>query len=175
MLSVAGTVDIDPDRVHREAIEDRSGEGGVTEVATPVAEHDVRGDGGGGLAVPPVDEVVEGVGGGWLVAALLDLPEPDVVDDQELRPCPGLESACVGAICEPRVKVVEEVDAARVAHTHTLFACAHGKGFEDVALARPALARDDEVVATTDKVEARELEDERLVEGGLEVPVEGLE
>ena len=41
-------------------------------------------DGGGDAAVPSIDEVVEGVRGGGLVAALLDLAEADVVDDEQL-------------------------------------------------------------------------------------------
>ena len=105
--------------------------------------------------MPTVDEVVEGVRGGRLVTALLDLTEADVVDDQELRTRPGLEASRVGSVGETRVEVVEEVDAARVAHADPLLARAHPEGLEDVALARAALARDDEVVVATHEVEAR--------------------
>src|ERR1700683_2556778 len=42
VLSVAGPVDLDADGVHREAVEDGRGEGGVAEKASPVAERDIR-------------------------------------------------------------------------------------------------------------------------------------
>jgi hypothetical protein len=77
--------DVDADGVQREAVEDRSGQGGVAEVAAPLAERDVRGDRGGDLAVPTVDQVVERVGGGWLVTAALDLAEADVVNHEIAR------------------------------------------------------------------------------------------
>jgi hypothetical protein len=41
VLAVARTIDVDADRVHGESVEDRGGEGGVAEEATPVAERDV--------------------------------------------------------------------------------------------------------------------------------------
>ena len=61
VLSVAGPVDVDANGVHRETVEDRGGEGGIAEKASPVAESDVGGDRGGDLAVTAVDEVVEGL------------------------------------------------------------------------------------------------------------------
>ncbi len=73
------------------------------------------------------------------------------------------------------MQVGEEVDAASEAEGDALVAGAEAECFEDVALAGAALAGDDEVVVPTDEVETRELEDEGLVEGGLEVEVEGLE
>lgn len=175
VLAVARTVDVDADRVHGEAVEDRGGKGSVAEKAAPVAKRDVRGDGGGDAGVPPIDEVVEGVRSGRLIAALLDLAEADVVNDQELGADPGLEAAGVGAIGEAGVQIVEEIDAAGVAHGEALFAGTEREGLEEVALAGTALASDDEVVVAADEVEAGKLEDERLVETGLEVPVEDLE
>ena len=175
VLSITRSININANGVHGEAVEDGGGEGGVAEIAAPVAEHDVRRDGGGDLAVPTVDEVVEGVRGGRLVSALFDLAKAYVVDDQELRTGPGLEATGVGAIGEAGVKIVEEVDATRVAHTETLLACAYAEGLEDVAFARAAFAGEDEVVVTAHEVESRELEHEGLVEAGLEVPVEGFE
>src|SRR5271156_6198324 len=47
LLSVAGPFDLDADGVHREAVENGRGEGGVAEKASPVAEGDIRGDRGG--------------------------------------------------------------------------------------------------------------------------------
>jgi len=44
-----------------------------------------------------------------------------------------------------------------------------------VAFASAALAGDDEVIATTDEVESTELDEEGLLDTGLEVPVEGFE
>jgi len=56
-----------------------------------------------------------------------------------------------------------------------LFAGTEREGLEEVALAGAALAGDDEVVVAADEVEAGELEDERLVDARLKVPVEDLE
>jgi hypothetical protein len=72
--------------------------------------------------VSPVDEVVEGVGGGWLLGPLLDLPETDIIDDEQRRASPSLEPACVRAIGESSMEVVEQVDAACVAHADPLLA-----------------------------------------------------
>ena len=66
-------VDVDADRVHGESVEDRGGEGGIAEEAAPVADPDVRGDGGGDTTVPSIHEVVESMNGGRLIATLLDL------------------------------------------------------------------------------------------------------
>jgi hypothetical protein len=63
VLSEARTGDVDADSVHREAVEDRGGQGGVAEVTAPVAERDIRGDRGGNVAMPAVDQVVERVRG----------------------------------------------------------------------------------------------------------------
>jgi len=125
--------------------------------------------------VAAVDKVVEGVRGGRLLAALLDLTEADIVDDEELGARPTLETAGVGAVGEAGVQVVEEIDAACVAHAEALLAGAQGEGLEEMALARAVLAGDHEVVVATHEVEAGELEHESLVEAGLEVPVERLE
>ncbi len=125
--------------------------------------------------MPTIDEIVEGVSRGRFIAALLDLSEADIVDDQEVRARPGLEAAGVGAIGEAGVEIIEEVDATGVAHGEALLAGPKREGLEEVALAGAGLAGDDEVVVAADKVEAGELEDEGLVEAGLEVPVERLE
>src|SRR5436190_15641913 len=125
--------------------------------------------------MPTIDEIVEGVSRRRFIAALLDLSEADVVDDQEVRARPGLEAAGVGAIGEAGVEIIEEVDAPGVAHGEALFAGPKREGLEEVALAGAGLAGDDEVVVAADEVEAGKLEDEGLVEAGLEVPVERLE
>ena len=175
MLSVAGPVDVDPNGMHGEAVEDGGGERGVAQEAPPVAERDIRSDGRGDLAMATIDEVVERVSGGRLVAPLLDLSQSDVVDDEQGGCGPGLESARIGAVGEARVEVVEQVDAARVAHADPLLTCAEAEGFEDVALAGAGLSGDDEVVASSNEVEPGKLEDECLVELGLEIPIEGFE
>ena len=92
MLAVAGAVDVDADGVHGETVEDGGGDGGVAEVASPFAKIDIGGNGGRELAMPAVDEVEEGVRGGGLVVALADLAETDIVDDQQIGTCPGLEA-----------------------------------------------------------------------------------
>src|SRR3977135_1485003 len=125
--------------------------------------------------MPTIDDVIEGGSRGRLIAALLDLPEADVVNDQEVRARPGLEATGVGAIGEAGVEIIEEGDATGVAHGEALFAGPKCEGLEEVALAGAGLAGDDEVVVAADEVEAGKLEDESLVEAGLEVPVEHLE
>ena len=175
MLAPAGAVDVDADGVHREAVEDGAGEGGVAEVAAPVAERDVGGDRGRDAFVPAIEEVVESVRRGRLVAALLYLAETDVVDDQERGASPALESAGVGAVGEAGVEVVEQIDAAGVAHGDAQLAGTQPEGLEQVALAGAVGAGDHEVVVAVHEVEPGELEDEGLVDAGLEGPVEGLE
>jgi hypothetical protein len=138
-------------------------------------EGDVGGDGGRGVTVPSVDQVEERVGGGGLIALLLELAEAHVVDDEQVGTGPGLEAPGVGAVGEAGVEVVEQVDAAGVAEGEGLLAGAQAEGLEEVALAGAAIAGEDEVVFAADEVEAGELEEEGLVEVGLEVPVEGFE
>src|SRR5215211_2483649 len=167
VLAVARALDVDPDRVHGEPVEDGGGERGVAEVLAPVAERDVGGHGGRGAAVSAIDQIVEGVGGGRLVAVLLDLAEAHVVDDEELGGGPRLETAGIGAIGEPGVEVVEQVDAAGVAQAEALLAGAQAERLEEVALPGARRTGDDHVVVAADEVEPRELEDERLVELGL--------
>ncbi len=175
VLSVAGAVDVDADGMHGEAVEDGSGDGGVAEVAAPLAQIDVGGDGRGEPSVSSVDEVEEGVRRGGLVVVLADLAEADVVDDQQVGASPGLESHRIGVVCKSGVQVGEQVGAASEAERDALDAGAKAEGLENVALAGAALAGDDEVVVTADEVETCQLEDEGLIEGGLEVEVEGLE
>ena len=89
MLSVARAVDVEADGMHRETIKDSSGKRRITEVLAPVAQGDVGGDGGGSVAMPAVDEIVEGVSSGRFVAAFFDLAEANVIDDEERRSSPG--------------------------------------------------------------------------------------
>ncbi len=58
VLAVAGAVDVDPDGLHSEPVEDSGSHGCIAEVAAPIAELDVGGDSGTAVAVPLVDEVV---------------------------------------------------------------------------------------------------------------------
>jgi hypothetical protein len=175
VLAPAGSADVDADGVHREAVEDRGGQGGVAEVAAPIAERDVGGHRGRHVTVATIDEIVQRVRRGRLLRAPLDLAEADVVDDQEFRARPALESTGVGAVGEAGMEVVEEIDAAGVAHANALLARAQGEGLEDVTLAGTVVAGDHQVVVAAHEVEAGKLEDEGLVEGGLEVPVERLQ
>lgn len=175
VLAVAGSVDVDPKRVHRETVEDRGGERGVAEVLAPLAERDVGCHGRRSPTMPSVDQVVECVCGGGLVALLLHLTEAYVVDDQEFGRRPRLEPAWIGPIGEAGVEVVEEIDATGVTQADALLAGTHAECLEKVALAGAGITGDDDVVVAPDEVEARELEDDRLVELGLEVEVEGLE
>jgi hypothetical protein len=96
-------------------------------------------------------------------------------EEERLERRLALEAAGIGAIGEAGVEIVEEVDAARVAQVDPLLARAQAERFEEMALACAVVAGDHEVVVAAHEVEARELEDEGLVERGLEVPVERLE
>jgi len=122
-----------------------------------------------------LDEDVQGMRGGRLVGAPLDVAEADIVDDEEVRTRPAVEATRVGPIGETGVKVVEQIDAARVAHADALFTGAQAEGLEDVTLAGAVVAGDHEVIMPAHEVEACELEHERPIEAGLKVPVECLE
>jgi len=73
------------------------------------------------------------------------------------------------------MKVVEEVDATGVAQADALLAGAHAERLEQVALAGAGIAGDDDIVVAADEVESSELDDNSLVEIGLEVEIERLE
>ncbi len=70
------------------------------------------------------------------------------------------------------MKVIEQIDATGVAHADPLLAGTHTEGFEEVTLSCAARAGDHQIVVATHKVEASELKHQRLVEAGLEVPLE---
>jgi hypothetical protein len=53
-----------------------------------------------------------------------------------------------------------------------LLASPQTQGLEDMALSGAAPAGEHEIIAAPHEIEARELDDESLVERGLEVPVE---
>lgn len=125
--------------------------------------------------MPSVDQVEEGMGGGGLVLALGYLSEADIVDDEKVGSGPGLEPPRVRVVGEAGVKVGEQVATARVAKRCSLHASAQTERLEDMTLAGAGLAGDDEVVVTPHEVQARQLDDEGLVEGRLEGPVECLE
>jgi hypothetical protein len=55
------------------------------------------------------------VRGGGFIGTLLDLTQAHVVDDQECRACPALETAGVCAVGEAGMEVVDEIDATRIA------------------------------------------------------------
>jgi hypothetical protein len=103
------------------------------------------------------------------------LSEANIVHDEQVGTSPGFEAQGVGVVGETGVQIGEEVDTASVTERDAVDASAHSESFEDVALAGTTLSRNDEVVVTLDEVEPGELEDECLVERGLEVPVEGFE
>ncbi|MEY4576586.1 MAG: hypothetical protein RL701_1289, partial [Pseudomonadota bacterium] len=147
MLPIARPVDIDADRVHGKSIEDRSGQSRITEVAPPITQRDVRRHGSRDAAMSSVDDVVERMRGRGFIVALFDLTEPDVVNDQQVRSRPCFESARIRTVRKAGVQVIEQIDAASVAHADALFARAQCKGFEDVTFASAALARDHQVVA----------------------------
>ncbi len=110
---------------------------------------------GGDLAVTAVDEIVEGVSGGWLVVTLFDLTQADVIDDEQWWCGPSPEPTSVRAVGQSSVQVVEEIDTAGIAHVNSLLACAECKSLEDVTLAGPALTGDDEVVVAAHEVESK--------------------
>ncbi len=103
VLAIAGAVDVDPDGLHGKPVEDSGSHGGVAEVAAPIAELDVGGNGGTAVAVTLVDEVVQGMSSGGLIGAFAHLSDPDVINDKELWFGPSLEPLGIGLIGEARV------------------------------------------------------------------------
>jgi hypothetical protein len=55
----------------------------------------------------------------WFVVAAFELPKADIVNDQEGGPAPPFHPPFIGAIGQPRVQVVDEVDAAGIADPST--------------------------------------------------------
>ncbi len=102
-LAIAGAVDVDANRLHGKPVEDSGSDGSVAEVAAPIAELDVRGNGGTSVAVTLVDEVVEGMGSSGLIGTFADLSDPDVINDKELGFGPSLEPLGIGLIGKARV------------------------------------------------------------------------
>ena len=116
LLAVARAVDIETDGVHVDTVEDGDGEGGIAEVLAPGAELDIGGEGGRGSAVAAVDQIEEGVCGSGLVVALLHLTKTYVINDEQVWGGPALEALRVGRVGEAGVEIVEEIDAAGIAH-----------------------------------------------------------
>src|SRR5690606_10617445 len=127
------------------------------------------------LRVTAIDQVEERVRRGGLVVPFPDLPQTDIVDNQQrwLRPC--FQPLSVRAVSQPRVKVVEQINAARVADHVLLLACTSRQCHEDMALTRSAVAGEHQVVVASDEVEVPEFGDLSFVQARLEVPVEGFE
>ena len=115
MVAVARAVDVDADGGHGKPVEDRGSQGRVAQVLAPLAELDIRGDRGGGVFVPAVEQVEEDVRGGGLVVAAAKLAEADIVNDEPFRARPAAHPGFVGLIGEAGVQVVDQVDAAGVA------------------------------------------------------------
>src|SRR5512145_2841877 len=115
------------------------------------------------------------MGRGWLVIALLELSEADVVDDEESGASPRSQALGIRTIGEARMQIVEQIDTARVAHRDTSLAGLEGNCLEEVALSRACLSRDDDVFSAVDEVEMAELDDKVFVERGLKIPIEGFE
>jgi hypothetical protein len=72
-------------------------------------------------------------------------------------------------------KVVDQIDAARVADLDLPLAGAQRECLQDVALARAALAGDQQVLAVVDEAEGSQALDDGAIEVLLERPVEVLE
>ena len=175
VVAVARAIDIDADRGHGEAIEDSRGQGRVAQVLAPFAKLDIRSERGGGVFVPAVEQVEEDVGRGGLVVAAAQLPEPDVINDEPLSARPAAHPGFVGLIREPRIKVVNQIDAARIADLDLPLAGAERERLQDMALASTALAGDQEILALVDEAERGQALDDGTIEILLEGPVEGFE
>lgn len=107
VLTVAETVDVDAEGVHGEPVQDGRGERGVAQVVPPGTELDIGTERGRRLLVTPVEQIEQRVGGGGLVGSLFDLPEADIIDDEQPGTAPGSQPPLVAAVGESRVEVVE--------------------------------------------------------------------
>ena len=174
-VAVARAVDVDADRGHGEPVEDSGGQGRITEVLAPLAELDIRREGGWRVLMTAIKQVEEHVRGGGFVVAAAELTEPDIVNDQPFRTRPFSEPGVVGLIGETRIKIIDQVDAPGVADADLALARTQRERLQDVALAGPALAGDQQIFAVVEEAERGEVLDEGAVEAGLEGPLEGLE
>jgi len=174
-LAIAWSINVDPDGLHGEPVENGGSDGCVAEIPAPLAELDVRGYGSAAVAVTLVDEVVESVGSGGLVGTLSDLSDPDIVNDEQFWFGPSLETLWIGLVGEASVQVVEQVDATGVADGDLLLASAKAESLEQVAFAGTSLAGNDDVIVAPHEVETTEFDEEGLVEGRLKVPVESFQ
>ena len=121
-----------------------------------------------------IDEIEQHMGGGGLIVGALELAKADVVNDDEVRPTTGLETALIGVVGEARIEVSDEVDAASIADAVFGVAGAQREGLEDVALASAGLSGQDEILGALDKTQGGELFDGSTVQLGLKVPVKRL-
>lgn len=175
VLAVARALDVQPNGVHDEPVENRGGDGGIAEVVAPFAEGDIGGNGGCAAGVPLVDEIEEGVRRGGLAVVFFDVANTDVVDDKQRRTDPAAQALGVGGVGESGVQIVEQVDGSDVTKGQAAFTGPETDGLEDMALTRAGLAGNDDILGTSGEVETGELDDGVLVQRWLKVPVEGFE
>lgn len=156
-----------------EAVDESAGAKVVCEVVAPGVPGNVAGDDRGALLVARKEDLLHEPGPAGDGA--LDLLEADLVEDEELGRGVGLEGVLEGVVGEAGVEVLEHGGARGVADAEVRGARVQGEGEGEVALARAAHAGEQDVLPGGDEGERPELEDEVLVERGLEGEVECLE
>jgi hypothetical protein len=170
-IAIGWSVDVDVMASVQETIFERGGDRGRTEARDELVGLKVAGDDSGKLAlVPHGEESKELIGLGGLEAEISEL-----VDHDDVEARPTLEEALRAAV---GLRLKESIDEIlRIDEQPGLAAdeSAQKDRFSEVTFSCACLAAEDDVGAVVKAPELSELEDDTLVEGGLEAEIEALE
>ncbi len=114
-------------------------------------------------------------GGGGLVLGAANASEADVVDDEDGDTGVATQALVVGIVSQARVEIVHQPMEAAIKDLDAGAASAHGDRFDDVTFTSATGPSEDDVLVSADEIELGELEDEGLVDGGLEIEIERFE
>src|SRR5439155_20122678 len=174
LLGVLGaetlTSDLDEVRAVGQAIEGRRREQRLAEELRPLRAIAITGQQDRAALIPFVDDVVQILGAGGAQRF-----EPEVVEDEQVRPRVAREPGVTGAVGTTAGEVGEHLVGA---HEEDLMAAATGfvrEGLGEVALADTGRAEHQDALVARDELAGGEVEDLGLVEFGIETEVEALE
>src|SRR5438094_6217406 len=174
LLGVLGaealTGDLDEVRAVGQAIEGRRREQRLAEELRPLRAIAITGQQDRAAFIPVVDDVVESLG-----TRGAQRFEPEVVEDEQVRPRVAREPGVTGAVGTTAGEVGEHLVGA---HEEDLVATATGfmgQGLGEVALADTGRAEHQDALVARDELAGGEVEDLGLVELGIETEVEALE